>query len=244
MKSLKIILPLLMLASFTMNSQQETVAGKEQKNHIMINPFEMAFGTFQIQYERALNEDMSIGLSVGLKSSSGLFDTPRFNTGTIVTNDLGFSGIQITPEFRWYMQDTERSHTGFFLGAYYRYQNYKDDLLGTYTSSITLEDTPLDIETRVVTNSIGFEVGYKLPIKKHFYIDFLIAGPGIGFNKVKVEEKQPLPIEFYAVDAALAIIDEYKTLDILGTNIDFNDKGEATFTNPSFHYGIRVGYSF
>ncbi|WP_343485548.1 DUF3575 domain-containing protein [Allomuricauda sp. d1] len=243
MKPIKIILPILLLASFSMKSQQNT-ADVEQKNHIMLNPFALAFGTIQVQYERALNEDMSLGLSVGAKISSGIFETPGFNTLTVVTNDITFSGVQISPEFRWYLQETQRSHTGFFVGAYYRYQNYKDDLLGTYTSSITLEDTPLDIRTSVITNSIGLEVGYKLPIKKHFYIDFLIAGPGIGFNKVKIEERQALPIEFFAVDAALAIIEEYRVLDALGTDIEFNDKGEATFTTPAFHYGIRIGYSF
>lgn len=244
MKPLHIILPILMLLSISMRSQQNKVADVQQKNHIMLNPFALAFGTFQVQYERALGERTSLGLSVGAKTSSGIFETPGFNTFTVVTNDLNFSGIQISPEFRWYVQETQRSHTGFFVGAYYRYQNYKDDLVGTYTSSITFDDTPLDIRTRVITNSIGFEVGYKLPIKKHLFIDFLIAGPGVAFNKVKIEERQALPIEFYAVDAALAIIEEYRVLDALGTNVEFNEQGDATFTTPAFHYGIRIGYSF
>lgn len=244
MKASKIILPILLLVGFSMKSQQNIKTDLEQKNHIMVNPFALAFGTFQAQYERALNSNTSLGLSFAAKVSSGILDTPGFNTLTIVTNDISFSGVQISPEFRWYLQETERSHTGFFIGAYYRYQNYKDDLIGTYTSSITLEDTPLDIRTRVITNSIGFEVGYKLPIKKHLYIDFLIAGPGVAFNKLKIQDRQPLPEEFFAVDAALAIIEEYNVLDALGTDIKFNDKGEAIFTAPAFHYGIRIGYSF
>lgn len=244
MRPLNIILPLLLLLSISMRSQQNAAISVEQKNHIMLNPFALAFGTFQVQYERAIGESTSLGLSVGAKTSSGILDTPGFNTFTVVTNDLSFSGIQISPEFRWYVQKTERSHTGFFVGAYYRYQNYKDDLLGTYTSSITLEDTPLDIRTKVITNSIGFEVGYKLPIKKHLFIDFLIAGPGIAFNKVTIEERQALPIEFFTIDAALAIIEEYRVLDALGTDVKFNEQGEATFSIPAFHYGIRIGYSF
>ena len=244
MKISTILLVVALLTTHSMNSQLASGNDMEQKNHIMLNPFALIFGTVQVQYERALNDDTSLGLSVGAKTSSGIFDTPGLNTFNVVTNDLSFSGIQIAPEFRWYLQETQRSHTGFFLGAYYRYQNYKHDLIGTYTSSITLEDTPLDIRTTVITNSVGLEVGYKLPIKKHFYIDFLIAGPGIGFNKVTIQDKQPLPLEFYAVDAALAIIEEYEALDALGTDIKFNEKGEATFTLPAFHYGIRIGYSF
>ena len=244
MRSLNIILPLLLLLSISIRSQQNAATTVEQKNHIMLNPFALAFGTFQVQYERAIGESTSLGLSVGAKASSGILDTPGFKTFTVVTNDLSFSGVQISPEFRWYVQKTERSHTGFFVGAYYRYQNYKDDLIGTYTSSLTFEDTPLDIRTKVITNSVGFEVGYKLPIKKHLFIDFLIAGPGIAFNKIKIEEKQALPIEFFTIDAALAIIEEYRVLDALGTDVKFNEQGEATFSIPAFHYGIRIGYSF
>lgn len=244
MKISTILLAIALLATISVSSQQASGNDMEQKNHIMFNPFALIFGKIQVQYERALSHNLSLGLSVGAKTSSGVFDTPGLNTATITTNNLSFSGIEFTPEFRWYLQETERNHTGFFLGAYYRYQNYKDELKGVYTSSVTDISSPLDIETSLVSNAVGLEVGYKLPIKKHFYIDFLIAGPGVSFNKSKIQEKQPLPVEFYLIDAGFAIVQEYEFLDALNTKINFNEKGEATFTLPAFHYGIRIGYSF
>lgn len=228
---------------------QETSADLNfQKNHIMFNPLALTFGNIQFEYERPLNKNLSLGLAVGAKVSSGIFKMPGLKTTTITTNDFNFSGIQLTPEIRWYVQKGERNHTGFFVGGYYRYQNYKDEIQGVYTSSISADTYPIDVETKLISNTIGMEIGYKLPIKKHFFIDFIIAGPGLSFNKIKIKEKQPLPLEFYVLDVGEAIVDGFTILEIVNTDINFDEidatGGKSTFQLPAFHYGIRVGYSF
>ncbi len=94
---------------------------QEQKNQISINPANLAFGTFQVQYERGINKDMTVGLSAGAKFSSGIFKISGFDSDRIKTDDFSYKGIKFIPEYRWYLQKTERSYTGFYVGAYYKF---------------------------------------------------------------------------------------------------------------------------
>lgn len=247
-KKATFILTVLLFIGLGAKAQEVRAVSNFQRNNIMFNPLALAFGNFQFEYERPINHNLSLGLGVGIKTSSGLFKIPGFSTEFITTNDFSFSGIQLTPEFRWYTQKLERNHTGFYVGAYYRYQNYKDEIEGFYTSSITGYLSPLDVETNLISNTFGVQIGYKLPIKENFYFDFLIAGPGISFNKIKILENQPLPLEFYIVDVGEAIVDEFAFLEIVNANVHFEetntDNGKSTFTLPAFKYAIRVGYSF
>jgi hypothetical protein len=86
-------------------------------------------------------------------------------------------------------------------------------------------------------------VGYKLPVGKHFYIDFLIAGPGSGSYKFKLDNRIPPPDGFY--DALNDALEDYSFLDFIDSEFKFNDnKLRSNFSALSFRYGISVGYAF
>ena len=86
-------------------------------------------------------------------------------------------------------------------------------------------------------------VGYKLPLSKHFNLDFLIAGPGAGHYTFKLNDVIPPPDEFY--DDLNSALEKYSFLDFL--NIDFHFKKtnlREKLILPSFRYGFSVTYSF
>jgi hypothetical protein len=86
-------------------------------------------------------------------------------------------------------------------------------------------------------------VGYKLPVGKHFYVDFLIAGPGSGSYKFKLDNRIPPPDGFY--DALNEALEDYSFLDFINSDFQFNDnKLRSNFSALSFRYGISVGYAF
>ena len=64
---------------------------------------------------------MTVGLSAGAKFSSGIFKISGFDSDRIKTDDFSYKGIKFIPEYRWYLQKTERSYTGFYVGAYYKF---------------------------------------------------------------------------------------------------------------------------
>lgn len=239
-----IFLGALVMLSFSRNLQ----AQEERRHSVSVNPVNLAFGTFQASYEYGFNKNMSAMLSVGQKFSSGVMTISGFDSPTIQSNDFNFSGTKILPEFRWYLQSTKPNHTGFFVGAYYRFQSYKSPFVGVYTESNTGEKSNIDIDTRLTSHTVGLQIGYKLPISKNWFADFIIAGPGYSYNTLTLKRNQLEVPEFYQ-DVMDNIRDKYKEVDTFIKNSEFK-KGEdgssasATFNLPAFRYGVSVGYRF
>ena len=217
------------------------ITGAQEKNHISMDPFLPIFGTFQFQYERGINEKMSIGLSTGLKLSSGVFNISGIDINRISTDEFNFKGIKILPEFRWYLQRSSNGLSGFYAGAYTKYQNFNDAITGVYTDNDQI-DNDIEIDTKIRTLSAGLEIGYKLMIKRGFFIDFLIAGPGISTNKLRLEERKPIPDEFYE-DLSDAL-SQYGFFEWLDADFRINGNQDTNIVLPAFRYGIKLGYSF
>ncbi|WP_162086952.1 DUF3575 domain-containing protein [Chryseobacterium aquaeductus] len=210
------------------------------RNNISIDPFGLFFGSIQGTYERSISSSMSIGLNVGYKYNSGIFSVEGIDIDKISTKKFEFSGIKIIPEFRWYLE--KGGMTGFYIGGYLKYQNYKTPIEGIYTDN-NYQTSPIDLVAQVKTTAVGLQVGYKLVIKKKFFADFLIAGPGFGSNTFEIKENKPLPQGFYNdLNDALEIYNLYDNYK-LDVKFDTNQKTDK-INLPTFRYGIKVGYMF
>lgn len=223
-------------------------AQEMSKHHASINPINLTFGTAHLSYEYAFNQNMSAAVSVGQKFSSGIMSISGFDSPTLQSEDFSFKGIKIIPEYRWYLQKTDKNHTGFFVGAYYKFQSYESPLKGVYTVPQTDETANIDLDARISTHALGLQIGYKLPIYKNWYADFLIAGPGYSINTLTLTRNQVEIPEFYQ-DLVQNIRDKYKEIDQLISNSEFKrnsdgTKATATFRLPAFRYGVSVGYRF
>lgn len=212
----------------------------QKLNSITIDPSLPVFGTIQLQYERGITKNMSLSVSFGYKRSSGIFEIQGIDTDNIITNDFNFEGFKIIPEFRWYLQ--KKALSGLYLGAYYKHQDYKFPIEGTYYDNAQ-NSYEIDLEGTVLSNAVGIQIGYKLMIKNRFVIDFLIAGPGLSFNTFELVENKPIPEGFY--DDLSEAISQYGIFENLNTEfeIDANQKTDKILL-PAFRYGIKFGYAF
>jgi hypothetical protein len=132
--------------------------------------------------------------------------------------------------------------SGFYFGAYLKYSDFNSDLIGTFINS---EGESFDIayDGDILITSLGLMIGYKLPVGKHFFIDFLIAGPGTGSYRFKLDNRIPPPDEFY--DALNQALENYSIFDLINADFEFNDRNlRSNFSVVSFRYGISIGYSF
>ncbi len=219
------------------------------KHSFQVNPVDaVLFGSIDLQYERAITDRTTLSLTLGLKPTGGLFKIKGFDSPTMKTNDFEFTGFTFTPEYRWYFQRGLRNErTGLYLGGYYRYRSFNNEMKGTYTSSITKTSAPLDVDMSLRTHSFGAMFGYKVMIGKGFYCDILILGLGYTNATIKMREQKPLPAEFY-VDASEKIIDNLDLVAEIVENVDIEEvsekKGKGKFGLPSFRYGFKIGYTF
>ncbi|MBS9767915.1 MAG: DUF3575 domain-containing protein [Flavobacteriaceae bacterium] len=222
----------------------------DYKNNIQFNPIDaVLFGSFELKYERAISEKSTILLGVGLKPSAGLLKIKGFDSPRMKTDDFGFTGFAITPEYRWYFQkNTKTKRTGLYVGGYYRFKNHSNAFKGTYTSGTTGTSSPIDADLGMKTHTIGAVFGYKVMLGEHFYCDILIAGPGYTSAKVNITENKPLPDEFY-IDAGTVVLENFDSVVGLVKHIDVEKvrkvlEGNGSIGLPAFRYGFKIGYSF
>jgi len=222
---------------------QELPEHKQFKNEIGLTFSDLINNSYLITYERVVGEHISVGLGLGHKGKEGLIKFSGLDTEKLKTNDLTYSGTKIFPEFRYYINEKDNDIlSGFYFGAYMKFVNYKSDLEGIFIDSEAIE-YDLSFEGKISVSSIGLMVGYKLPISKRLYINFLIAGPGAGFYNFKLKNIIEPPQEFY--DALNTALENYSLFDLLGADFEFNDTDlKADLTLPTFRYAMGISYSF
>jgi hypothetical protein len=93
-------------------------AQSEKLNAIKINPLSLIVSTVNVQYQRQY--DPTHGFQIGVYFLGRSF------------GDTKFTGLGITPEFRWYFA-SESNMAGFYLGPYVRYENFS--LTSTYNQT-------------------------------------------------------------------------------------------------------------
>ena len=216
---------------------------KELKNELAIEVSDFLDGALQLRYERLLGEHISVSFGMGYKGDNGLISLSGLDTEKIKTSDITYSGLKLIPEVRYYLnKNGQNGMDGFYFGAYLKYSNYQSDLEGTYIND-ALEPFPIEFDADIKVTSIGLMVGYKLPVSKKFFIDFLIAGPGRGFYDFSFVNKKDLPDEFYE-DFNMAL-ENYSLFDLLDGDFRFKSINKnSKFNIFSFRYGISFGYSF
>ncbi len=220
------------------------------KNSILFNPFSaLLFKNYRIQYERGIFDKSSLSLALGLKTPGGILKISGLNSPRVKTNDFDFGGYSIIGEYRWYFLNTKRKRSGLYLGAYYKFTNTGQNVIGTYNSLNTGKTYPIDMDVNIITNSFGVLLGYKFMLGNRFNLDFLIAGPGYSYLKLKVYERKAMPIQFY-IDLASAMIENFD-IDAVSDFIEDieihkllpRDKSIG-FSLPAFRCVVKIGYSF
>ena len=232
---------ILFLGSFN-TSAQEIEEQEQYKNQISIVVTDLIDGTLQLKYERLLGKHISVGLGLGIRGEDGLIRLSGLDTEHIKTSDIFYSGFKIIPEVKYYVNKTQQySMDGFYFGAYVKHSNFKSDINGTYTDDAE-QKFLVAFEGEISVTSVGFMIGYKLPIGKRFSIDFLIAGPGAGFHNYSFKNTTDLPESFY--EDFNEALEKYSFFDELNGDFRFSStNGTTRFTIPSFRYGITLGFS-
>lgn len=213
------------------------------KNEISFEVLQVINGVYQISYERYIWKNFTANLGLGYKGKEGLAKISGFDGDQLKTDEIFYTGFQVIPEIRYYLKSTaNKTLSGFYFGAYLKYSNYKSDLDGRYISSENL-NYDVKFEASVDITSVGLMFGYKLPISKHFNIDFMIAGPGTGHYNFKLKNEQDLPDEFY--DDLNETLENYSILDFINSDFRFSKVNRRSkFSALSFRYGIAIGYTF
>ncbi|QDO94833.1 DUF3575 domain-containing protein [Formosa sediminum] len=212
-------------------------------NEISFEVPQILNAVYQLSYERYIWKNFTANLGIGYKGKEGLVKLSGLDGEHIKTDEIFYTGYQIIPEIRYYLKSTARKPLiGFYFGAYFKYSNYNSDFDGDYINQYE-EHLSFEFDMSTSVSSVGLMFGYKLPISKHFNIDFMIAGPGAGHYNFKFKNSKDLPDEFY--DDLNEALEDYTILDLINSDFKFSKVNRSSkFSAFSFRYGIAIGYMF
>ena len=156
---MKKIFVLICISAFTFGYSQETETETEKvdflKNEIKGNAIFLVAGALEITYERLLNEESGIGVSVFV---------PYDNTINV--------NFSLTPYYRFYFG--KKPAAGFFVEGFGMLNSYTQE-----AADVSLFSTYVGPEKNVTDFALGFGLGAKWITKKGFI--FEING-GVGRN--------------------------------------------------------------
>lgn len=131
--------------------------GQAQENVVKLNIFSPIVKTFNISYERKLKATSSFQLG---------FFYSGYSAG-----DTKYSGFGITPEYRFYLSETEAPQ-GVYVAPFLRYQSFK------------LEDEPSSSKADFSAIGGGVIIGKHWIFKERISLDIFI-GPAYYSGDVK-----------------------------------------------------------
>lgn len=230
-----------------------TVAGAQEnteeidsvynKNEIGLVFSELIDAGLHLRYERKVGENITLGFGAAIKGKEGLISLSGIDTEQIKTGDITYSGFKVIPEIRYYVKKTQQFDLdGFYFGAYLKYTLYHSNLFGMYIDKNN-QEYRIDSDARLQILTMGLGIGYKLALNERWSFDFMIAGPGAGSHKYKINNNVDLPEQFY--EDVTEALEEYSLFDFINSDFKFDiEKAKTQFIFPAFRYGFAVGYTF
>ena len=238
------------LVGHSLQAQSDSIGYVPRLNLVKVGMSSTVARTASVMYERVLNPELSVGLTLSYMMPirpSGLLD---LNTDKLVIGgDNKLTGVFITPEVKWFMETSDKrpAPRGLYLGAYLRFSDmrYTSSITATATTADTTGNINSDLQVDLLEYGIGPEVGYQwLALHDRLAFDVVFFAPRFSIYTLKV--KAELNGDGALYDDLGQALEEALGRDIAPVDIELSKTGTTTVNNSSFGYrfGIKVGYAF
>lgn len=173
-----------------------TISGlkaQEKSNLIKLNLWPLSVGNIALEYERSLNEHLSINGTISYRPKANLpFKSlweSAFDDDNNILGEAKLGAFSLTPEVRFYISNKEVLK-GFYIAPFVKYANY------SVQTKITVDESNYHREVHISGTlnafTAGVAVGNQWKLGENIYLDWRIVGPSYGFNNGKFEGKTPL----------------------------------------------------
>ena len=170
-----------------------TISGlkaQEKSNLIKLNLWPLSVGNIALEYERSLNEHLSINGTISYRPKANLpFKSlweSAFDDDNNILGEAKLVAFSITPEVRFYISNKEVLK-GFYIAPFVKYANYSVQTKITVDESNYHREVPISGTLNAFT--AGVAVGNQWKLGENIYLDWRIVGPSYGFNNGKFEGK-------------------------------------------------------
>ena len=237
---MKKITILLLLIAFTLNSNS-------QENSVRLGLFGLPAGQINLKYERLLNDNMSIGATVGILIPQRLKTIEGFMPGSgTIESFVKLGGFSIVPEFRFYPAGNG-DLTGFYVAPALEFSN------NSLSVMMFSNNNGLLLETGITGIGGSVNIGTQWVIGSGFTIDWNIFGIGLN-NYFTDATLTPPAIGGYTVSSVdgESIENSLKSLPFIGEGIQSvtvdavnnNINIKVSTLIPVPRMGLSLGWTF
>lgn len=171
-------------------------------NQVKINAAALSLGNISLQYERAIDKKISVGIGLRFMPKSSL--PLKSSIKSILDDDEAWTHIEklktgsfaITPEVRFYLGKS--IFQGFYIAPFARYANYSAMMPYTFEyehPSDGLQENTLPLDGKVSTFTGGFMIGSQWKLTDLIYLDWWILGPHYGSSNGNITGTKSLSFE-------------------------------------------------
>lgn len=230
---------------------QTTTRDTTLKNTIRLNvsnPLIFGRKALIIGYERQLSGNKSFSFNIGSMSFPKLKAIEANSADSVILlQNKSDRGFHVSGDFRFYLLKENKFSKphGLYIGPYVSFNHMNKLNTWSYRTSTFTGDITSDLDLNLLT--VGGQMGYQFLFGKHWAVDMVMFGPGLGFYNFNVKLNTTLKKEQQSF--------LFRTLsDFVGQYIPayakLNNEGEIEASGNSrsvgwgYRYVIHLGYRF
>ena len=229
---------------------QESHRDSTLKNTIRVNITPIlvtsTIKSFTMGYERVIKPHFSVSANLGHLQLPTIISLPssapiewrksRRNTGFLFSTDLRF----------YFKRNRYTAPDGLYWGPYASYYKFINK------ADIHIKDNNvLEGDATLTTNfgilMLGAQMGYQFVLGKHWTIDLIFIGPGVGFYNASIKLDGDISADKdseYIKELYDAIVDRFPGANTLLQNHEIRESGSKRFTSLGFRYLVQIGFRF
>lgn len=221
------------------------------KNTIRINvsnPFIFGKKALIMGYERQLSGNKSFSFNVGSMSFPKLKAIEANSADSVILlQNKSDRGFHVSGDFRFYLLKENKFSKphGLYIGPYVSFNHMNKLNSWSYRTSSFTGDITTDLDLNLLT--IGGQMGYQFLFGKHWAVDMVMFGPGLGFYNFNVKLNTTLKKEQQSFlfrtlsDFVGQYIPAYAKLSNEG---EVETSGNSRSVGWGYRYVIHLGYRF
>jgi hypothetical protein len=250
MKKLISVLVLLVVGMLTFG-QSPVFKDTTLKNTIRLNvsnPFIFGKKALIVGYERQLSGNKSFSFNIGSMSFPKLKAIEANSADSVILLQNKYDrGFHVSGDFRFYLLKENKFSKphGLYIGPYVSFNHMNKQNTWSYRTSAFSGDITTDLDLNLLT--IGGQMGYQFLFGKHWAVDMVMFGPGLGFynfnaklNTTLAKEQQSFLFRTLS-DFVGQYIPAYAKLNNEG---EIETSGNSRSVGWGYRYVIHLGYRF
>lgn len=204
------------------------------------------WGSATFGYERVLWKRQTVSVNAGHLQLPPIVTTKQGSPVTWI-NSLRNTGFTGSIDYRFYFKRNKyAAPDGLYWGPFLTYY-YIDNKAGLELNQNSVAQGSATVQTYINMTMVGAQLGYQFVLGKHWTIDLVMIGPGVGFYTLQMNLEAEGNLSGdpeYLQGVYDALVSLFPAAEQLFQEQRIDAKGRKSFNGAGFRTVLQVGFRF